>query len=637
MPLLYTTLAMTEPLLRSYKFKNFLINLTDETLLQNGKTLHLSRRAFQVLLLLVENAGQIIRKEDFFNKIWEGNAVEENNLTVTIARIRKILGETKEDKFIETVPLKGYRFVTEVEKIYEENNKKEKIYEESNKKEEFGKSGSFEFLRSRKVLVGLILALACLSLSAFWLKNYVPRKTEPLQSIAVLPFSIDRKTPDSELFAEKLTQELITNLGRISDTRVSGYNAVSLYSPADIDPAQIRKDLQVDGIIIGKIKNTGEAGNLEVAINDLRTDSTVFTAQYSLKAQDLSESQYRVARDLARAIGKNKPVQGTAATTNLEAYQSYLLARHHLSKTSYRDHEKAIQHFSDAVVKDNKFADAYAGLATAYIKHGLAIYGARGLSASHRSFPLAKESALRSLELNPDSDEALTALGFVQYRHEYDWKNAEENFKRAVSLNPNNSRALRWLGEFLHYQGRFDEGFIEQQKALQLEPNSALILSEISWGNYLARRFDEAEKYAQKSQYIDKTHASTLYNLSEIYEQKGNYGEAVLLWKEAMTLESAARKWIADLEMAYQRNGHKGFVKGKAEWLEDLVDKDYVYPTDLAKCYAVLGDKDKAFEWLKKAVESRAPDILSIKHTPAFENLRDEDQYKNLLKKLNLS
>lgn len=609
-----------------YKFKDFSINLKDETLVQNGKTLPLNHRAFQVLLLLVENAGEIVRKDDFFAKVWEGNAVEDNNLTVAITQVRKTLGETKAHKFIETVPLKGYRFVAEVETIQAENIQPNAVAETN---------GFFAFLATRKVLVGLIVVLAMFSVSAFWLRNLSSRKFEPFKSIAVLPFSIDKKTPDNEVFAEKLTQELINNLGRISETQVSGYEAVSLYSTSDIDTAKIQKDLQVDGIITGKIKNTGDSGELEIIIKDLRTDTEVFSSQYSLKAQDLTDSQYRIARDLARVLGKNNPNESQATTANLEAYQSYLLARHHLTKSTTKELENAVKFFTEATVKDANFADAHAGLATAHVKHGLALYGARGLSASRRSFPLAKESALKTLELKKDSDEALAALAFVQYRHEYDWKNAEENFKKAVSINPNNVRALRWFGEFLHNLGRFDEGFVEQQKALRLEPNSARIMGEMAWGNYLAKRYDEAEKYAQKSHYVDKTHASTLYNLSEIYEQKGNYQEAVNLWKEAMILESAARKWVANLEMSYQRDGHKGFVKAKAEWLEDLIAKDYVYPTDLAKCYGMLNDKTKTNEWLKKGIESRVPDLLSVKFVPSFDSLKGDAEFQNLLKQMN--
>lgn len=610
-----------------YKFRAFSVNLKDETLLKNGEVLPLNRRAFQVLLLLVENAGEIVRKDDFFAKVWEGNAVEENNLTVTIAQIRKVLGETKDDKLIETLPLKGYRFKAEVEKIYAESE---------SLKESNTASGFWNFLSTRKVLVGIVGAILLIFLvSAFWRNGNQNAKAAPFHSIAVLPFSIDKKTPDSEVFAERLTQELINNLGRITDVRISGYNAVSLYSPADIDAAKIQKDLHIEGVISGLIKNTGEAGELEIKINDLRTDQTIFTSSYSLKAQDLADSQYRIARDLARVLGKNKSAENQATTANLEAYQSYLSARHNLAKPSYRDHEKAMQEFTEATVKDSKFADAYAGLATAHVRHGLAIYASRGLSSSRKSFPSAKESALKALELKPDSDEALAALAFVNYRHEYDWQSAEANFKKAVSINPNNVRTLRWFGDFLHNLGRFDEGFAEQQKALQLEPNSASILSEIAWGNYLARRFDEAEKYAQKSHYLDKTHAATLYNLSEIHEQKGNHQEAVALWKEAMVLESAARKWIANLEISYQRDGHKGFARAKAEWLEDLIAKDYVYPTDLAKCYGMLGDKNKTIEWLKKGVEGRVPDMLSVKHIPAFDSLKNDAEFQNILKQMN--
>lgn len=174
-----------------------------------------------------------------------------------------------------------------------------------------------------------------------------------------------------------------------------------------------------------------------------------------------------------------------------------------------------------------------------------------------------------------------------------------------------------------------------QKNALALEPDSARILNEIAWGNYLAHYFDEAVNHMETAHSIDKNNAAALYNASEIYEHKKDYAQAAALWKEAMIIEEANRKWIANLEESFQKDGYRGFVRAKTDWLENLTEKDYVYPTDLAKGYAALGEKDKAFEWLEKAVEARIPDVLSIKYAPAFDNLRDDTRFQKIVKKMN--
>ncbi len=609
------------PLL-NYKFNNFTFAPNEEKLCKNGEELTLNPKTLRVLSLLLENAGNVVTKEDFFDKVWTDSFVEDNNLTVAIAAIRKALGETKQTKFIQTVPKKGYRFVAEIEKFDAENEPK--ISEKQN---------FFAAFASRKILIFIGLALLIFSVGAYWQSRPV-KPSEAFNSIAVLPFAAENASPDNQIFAEKLTQDLIFNLGRITDTKVSAFEAVSNFDSANADFALVRQNLKTDGVVIGKIRSNGDKTILEIVLRDLRTGETIFKNNYSINSQDLAQTQYRLARDVGQEIGK-KETQTITATTNFEAYQSYLQARHHLSKATTKDYEKAVENFTNATLKDAQFADAYSGLAIAHIRHGINLYAAYGVSASQKSFPSARDAANRAIELNPNSDEGLTALAIVNYRYDFDWTAAENNFKKAIQLNPNNFAARQRYGEFLHFAGRFDEGFEQQKIALSIEPNSARILNEMAFGAYLGRRFDEAVSYAKNAQYIDKSNAAALYNASEIYEHKGEHSEAMILWKEAMTIEAANRRWIANIEKSFQTDGYRGFVQAKTTWLERLVEQDFVYPTDLAKCHAALGNKDKALEWLKKAVEAKVPDISSIKHAPAFDNLRDDARFQDLLKRMN--
>ncbi len=643
-----------------YNFTEFVLDVREKTLCRRGKSLKLKSRNFQVLQFLVENAGKIVTKEEFFQKIWNGAFIEENNLTVAVAQIRKILGETKETKFIETVPRKGYRFIADVERVFDEEKvvQTERESDENNRASREAipanlkisgespavqttaqpeRSSSIAF-SPRKLLPVAALALIIFSIAAFWRQSAAPSKIKTLKSIAVLPLMAENASPEQRIFAEKLTEDLTRNLARVTDLRVAAYDSLASFDSPDVDLTKIGGDLKIDGFVTGKIIDKNEKSentDLEIKISDAVSGVLVWEKRYALNRENLAESQYRVASDIARNLGKNKEVQNPAATVGYEAYQTYLLAQHHLGKRTTKDYEKAIENFTSAAAKDASFADAYSGLATAHVLHGQNLYAARGLSASAESFPSAKQSAIRALEINPNSDEALSALAFVNYRSEYDWTTAETNFKRAVQINPNNLQAHRWYGDFLHKSGRFEEGFVVQKNALALEPNSARILNEIAWGNYLAHRFDEAVKYVEAARLLDKNNPAALYNASEIYESKKDYAAAAALWKEAMILEEANRKWIANLEKSVQTDGYRGFVRAKTEWLENLIGKDYVYPTDLAKGYAALGENDKAIAWLEKGAAARVPDMLSVRYAPAFDSLRGDARFEIIIRQMN--
>ncbi|MDQ3130160.1 MAG: winged helix-turn-helix domain-containing protein [Acidobacteriota bacterium] len=674
--------------LPKYKFADFTFDANEEILRKNDERLTVNPKTLRVLALLLENAGNVVKKEEFFEKVWADAFVGDNNLTVAVAQIRKTLGESKDLKFIETETKKGYRFAAPVERIFEEIRSQEIIQTPANfdsekrrrlnlngnfdqnyaenKFDEFAENtvntvkkktrepaeiskpaniapqlsgeGFFAKFSSRKILIFAALALTGFSIQAFWRQTIAPTPIESFKSIAVLPLAAENASPEQRVFAEKLTEDLTRNLGRVTDLRVAAYDALAPLDSPDVDVLKVGKDLKIDGIVTGKITGkdeNDEKTGLEIKMSDAASGAIVWEKRYALNPQNLAESQYRVASDIARELGKNKEIQNPAAAVGYEAYQTYLLARHQLGKRTTKDYEKAIENFTNAALKDTSFADAHAGLATAHVLHGQNVYAAKGLSAFGASFPAAKQSAVRALEINPNSDEALAALAFVNYRSEYDWANAETNFKRAAAINPNNVAAHRWYGEFLHVTGRFEEGFAAQKNALALQPDSARILNEIAWGNYLARHFDEAVKYVEAAQIVDKNNAAALYNASEIYEHKKDYATAAALWKEAMIVEEANRKWIASLEESFQKDGYPGFVRAKTAWLENLTEKDYVYPTDLAKGCAALGEKDKAFAWLEKAVEARIPDVLSIKYAPAFDNLRDDARFQKIVGQMN--
>lgn len=229
----------------------------------------------------------------------------------------------------------------------------------------------------------MLALVACLSIvfliGAIWRNAADPAEFAPLNSIAVLPFTAENNSPDNQLFAEQLTRDLTHNLGRISDARVSAYEAVEPFAVPVADLSHIETNLKIDGAVSGEIRTNGSAVEIEIKVSDLRTGMKIWGKRYSVNAPDLPETQYRIAWDIAREIGRNKSSENALATANYEAYQAYLAGRHYLGKGSLKDLEKAVENFTAAILKDSSFADAHSGLAIARIQQGLNLYASYGL------------------------------------------------------------------------------------------------------------------------------------------------------------------------------------------------------------------------------------------------------------------
>lgn len=308
-----------------YKFADFVIDIEQETLNRGEEIIKLNNRPFQILRLLVENAGKIVTKEEFAAQIWRGAFVEENNLTVAVAQIRKALAETKEAKFIETVPRKGYRFVAVVERAAEtklsdsvkaaatpiedlpQSFAKAITAPDNSDEKPLAKIPPNVFAFDLRYKIGL---LAMLILAAFLLGNWWQQASSApaaLQSIAVLPFEPSGDASEQIIFAENLTRDLTDNLGRIAPQKISTYDAAAVDDALNVDLAKVKAALSVDAAITGTIiKADGETLTIKIRLIDLNANQSIWEKEYSFKPEDLTQSQRRIARDLAKFLSGNE-------------------------------------------------------------------------------------------------------------------------------------------------------------------------------------------------------------------------------------------------------------------------------------------------------------------------------------------
>ena len=510
---------------RFYSFGDFRLDAVEEILWRDGERLRINRRTFQVLRLLAANAGRLVSKREFFDTVWAGAAVEDNNLTVAVNTLRKVLGDSRNTpKYVENVSGKGYRFIAPVEISAEAETGAAALA--------FGNIGKAE--------------------------------------AAILP-----------------------NLEIASEIKSVGKNEKS-------------KPLGV----------FGRVGGLMVR------RKFYAAAVFGLIAVCLIGWAF---------TGKSPAAHSTLPADDTDAHKSYVLARHHLEKRTLQDLPLAVKYFKQTAALKPDCAETYSGMAVAYD-----LYSTYGVDSPKNSVPLAREAAAKALSLDANSAEALTAQAFIAYHFDYDWQTAERLFKRALELDSKSFIAHHWHGEFLNLTGKSREGIAEIETALSLNPLSQAAYGDLAFGYYLARDYDQAVLYMNKSLETERNSAIARYNLSEFNEMQGKYDEAAAEWLKAMALEEDDAEDINALETAYKSKDFRRFSLAKAAWLEKATTPDsYILATDIAKSYVGAGDNEKALARLEIAYEERSPDLIFVGHSPAYDKLRTEQRFSAILKKMN--
>lgn len=335
---------------RIYRFGEFQINTIEETLHRNGEKLHLNQRTFHVLRLLIERAGQNITKQEFFDTVWADTFVGDNSLTVAMTGLRKILGDDpKQPKFIENLPRKGYRFISEVKVIndvlpVDQIEKTDQIYLAETAK-------SHTILQNRKI--SLIIGAGCLLfLMAVVGTNYrrfanavaPSQKTSHIESVAVLPF--ENQNPDTEYLSDGLTESVINNLSGLPNLQVINRNSVFQYKGKFVDSATVGRELNVRTILTGRFIQYGDDLVVSAELTDTGNNKQIWGRRYNRQAADAFGLQEEISRDVSEILSKQLTGEETRrlakhTTDSPVAFQLYLKGRYHWNKRTQEGFEKA--------------------------------------------------------------------------------------------------------------------------------------------------------------------------------------------------------------------------------------------------------------------------------------------------------
>ncbi|MFL5245350.1 MAG: protein kinase domain-containing protein [Gemmataceae bacterium] len=465
-----------------------------------------------------------------------------------------------------------------------------------------------------------------------------PEETKAIEAVAVLPFENVGDDPKTEHLGEGIPDTIIHGLSRLRlrDLKVQSLTAVGRYKGRKPDLGEIRRDLSVGAVVVGRLQQREDSLSVSVSLIDVRDGSELWGKQYDGKLNDILALQDEIAKDIAANLrlhltGEEERRLTKRDTEKPEAYQLYLQGRYFWNKRTAEGMKKGIDYFRRAIEIDRTYALAYAGLADSY--YLLALYG---FVPPREAMPQAKESALKALEIDDKLPEAHATLGAISHRYDWNWAEAERRYKRAIELNPNYSTAHFWYAIYLAERKRFDSAKAESQRAQELDPLSPMASTMLGWSFYIARQYDPSIEQYKKALEIDPYFWVAHHYLARAYFQKRMYEEAIAELQKANTLSPSTPWVIAELGYAQAVSGNRKEAQAALDDLNNLAKGRYVPAFLFALVYSGLGEKDRAFAWMEKAYENRCLVFAFLEIEPMLDGLRSDPRVKQLMSRVGL-
>jgi len=641
------------------KFGDFELDSAAFELRRKGRPIRLERIPLELLLLLVSRKGELVTRDEIVDKLWGSDVFIDTNTAINVAvrKVRQALrDEPDSPRFLLTVPSKGYRFVgtlvEEVEPLAAVAPVEVPVLPAvvTLPAPASSEKSPAERPRSRYWIAGVAVGLLLLT-SAIALRVYLKRTASPPGRrimLAVLPFNNLSGNPNQEYIADGLTEETLTDLGQLSPAEmgVIARTSAMAYKHTDKTISQIGRELGVDYVLEGSVRT--EAGKARVSAQLIRvSDQThLWAKNYDRDLHDLLNIENELGRNIAQQVQvKLEPKwQGDLAkarSTDPEAYDLYLKGRYYWNQRTPPGIKQSIGYYQQAIAKDPDFAQAYAGLAAAY--NFATIVGS--FFSEQESFPKAKAAALKAISLDPGNAEAHAALGMEKALYEHDFVGAKESFLKAIEANPNAAYAhLFYSNCYLMPMGRKGEAIAENKKALELDPLSLPINNFMAMTYMYAGEYDQSYQQFQRTIQLDPTFPLAHNYLFFMLAVTGRFEEAIQENQKFMVLsgyspEEAAAE-TADMLRRFKNGGAHGFWQRNLE----VILKARQAPQGprppasmVATAYALVGDKDKAYEWLNRAIDEHdGQDVIDLKCDPVYEPLRGDPRYVALLHKLGL-
>jgi serine/threonine protein kinase/tetratricopeptide (TPR) repeat protein len=482
----------------------------------------------------------------------------------------------------------------------------------------------------------IVAAMALLIMAAAAIAYLMVRSPAPVESdatvrsLAVLPFVNTSGDPETEYLGEGIAESLINSLTAIPDLRVVSRSSSFRFKDSDVSPAQIGQELNVAALVTGRVTQRGDELIIAAEMVDTQRDAQLWGERYTRPVADI----FAIEEQIAFAISDKLQVQLSGETEqqitkrqteDTEAYKLYLKGRFHWNKRTPEDIKKSLDYFERALEIDPTYALAWAGVADSYTVGNGIYLGITQQESQAKSMAAVK----RALELDDTLAEAHTTLADRLHYVDWDWQGSEREFKRAIELNPGYATAYQWYAELLGAWGRFDESIEAAKKAEQLDPLSPAMPGSVAGAYHAAGKFDEAEGWYLKALEMEPTLDIALFQLAELYVSTGQFDDAVKIWQRIYGF------W--GLEDRAEELGRRYAEEGQKAYWQTLLETPAPYePDDFYKAYLYggMGDMDRAFELLDRAMDQKLNGTTFLGVWPSIDVLRGDPRFEQAIARL---
>jgi len=590
-----------------YEFGPYRLDAEERVLLRDGQPVTLPPKDLETLLVLVEEAGHIVEKEELLEKVWPGVFIEEGNLARHIFNLRQVLGDTPDGrKYIETIPKRGYRFVAAVQEQREGEPAPPKLAA-AQASEQVQSTVSLGRNRNSG-LWPLVLAVALAATAILVSRYFWPLRNPPHEKVmlAVLPFANLSGDAHEDYFADGLTEEMITQLGQLQPAHlgVVARTSAMRYKNSQQSAAQICHELGVNYLLEGSVRQAGQRVRIAAQLIQATDQTHLWAESYETPLTDILNVQREIAERITNSLRLELlPAQADGSPNSRfdpEAYRRYLLGLNESRKGTREGGEKAIQYFQDAIATEPKNARLYGALAEAY-SASVPYY-----SPPSVAMPLAKQAARKALELDPNLSSAHATLGDAYLLYDWDWKAAEGEYRRALEINPSSPEAQLGYTNYLSTLGRHEKAVSHAQQVYLVDPLALDNRNEALWAYYFSGRTEETVAQAQKTIELEPQAGSGYAMLALAYSQQMGRRPETLQAAEDAARFSDSPSVIVIAVSALARVGERDKAKQFLNRALELAKTHYVCRFLLAAAYADLGENEKALESLERGYREKS-------------------------------
>src|SRR5438105_6263890 len=591
------------------KFGSFEMDERARELRKGGIRIRLQDQPFEILALMLERPGDIVTRDELRQRLWPaGTFVDfEHSLNAAVKRLRAALGDTADNpRFVETLHKRGYRFIAPIESDFAPAGAT------SDKSRENGG-------RRTTSVVPLTIGKA-------------PREAGTLR-LVVLPFANMGNDPTQEYFSDGLTEEMITQIGRLCPGKlgVLARSSSMRFKRASKSAGEIGRELAVDYLLEGSVRHEGNLVRTAAQLIDARTEVHLWAETYDRRLEESllfqSDVAARIAQSLAiELVPEQREAIRRVSPRHSEAYHAYLKGRFHWNRTGDTGLETALGYYARPIDLDPAFATAHAALARGEL--ALA-YGSRqpGRVALHR----ARTAALRALDLDAGISDAHVVLAEVSKALDWNWTAAEASYHRAIALSPSCETAHRMYGNFLAAMGRPDEARREADRALWFDPICITVNTHAAWVRYALGEFDDAIDRCRHTLEMEPDYPAARRLLGAACMAAGLNAYGIRELEKVAS--DASRDPVSAAWLAHAKGiaGHRDEAARLVKELQQLGDGRYMPAYDLALAHTGIGDIDAAFAMLARACDERDPAVIHLVVEPRFAPLRDDARFAGLL------